>query len=146
MKKFCLVIFAFSVWLGFACSAFAAPAPTLFVYNDTTKECGTFRDGDEYVSYNLPKAWQTYDYSKSTAKTTQEYCDELGYKNIGSVVQYLNLQPETIRTRLTGTSAKTSILKCLAYIVLIIIFTVAVIIVITILAKRKREPTNKPLS
>jgi hypothetical protein len=89
--------------LSFATQTNAAPAPTLFAYNDTTKQCGAFRDGDEYVRYDLPKEWQTYDYQKSIAKTTQAYCDELGYTNIGSVVTYLDLKPITIRERPTTT-------------------------------------------
>lgn len=94
MKKFLLIILGLSLMFGFACNVSAAPAPTLFVYNDTKKECGTFRDGDEYVSYNLPDGWQTYNYSKSTAKSTQSYCDELGYKNIGNIVRYYDLAPK----------------------------------------------------
>jgi hypothetical protein len=96
MRKFTLLVLATIIFLP-CLTASAAPAPTLFVYNDSTKQCGTFRDGDEYVSYTLPDGWQTYDYDKTQLKSTQQYCDDLGYSNIGSVVNYLNLKGKILR-------------------------------------------------
>lgn len=126
--------------LGASVSVQAAPAPTLFAYNNSSKECGTFRDGDERVAYDLPKSWQTYDYSKSIIKTTQAYCDELGYKNIGEVVDYLNLQPKTIRTDLSIIQTKVNI----NYDALIFVSIVMLLAILAAVAMANRQK-NKSL-
>lgn len=131
-------IVSFAIILTFAilfsANVYAAPAPTLFVYNDAKKECGTFRDGDEFVSYTLPQGWQTYDYQKTQVKSTQVYCDELGYKNIGSIVSYYNLEPHTLMIRPPNYPYKTTHFNYPLLIVAIIFVLPAIILAICLLA------------
>jgi len=138
IKVTLLILLAFT---GLSFSAIAAPAPTLFTYNDTTKECGTYRDGDEYVRYDLPTDWKTYTYEESIAKTTQEYCDGLGYTNIGSVVDYLDLQAITIMERPGNNTINTSS-KNTKYVVLVagvILLTGCAYTVVLISKKQKHD-------
>jgi hypothetical protein len=141
MKKYLLIIFTTVslVTLSFGSFALAAVAPTLFTYNDSTKECGTYRDGDEYVRYDLPSDWQTYDYQTSTAKTTQEYCDELGYKNIGSVTDYLKLPMITIMERPSNLTSSSNTYPLFAILVILILLAMVVGIIVIIKNKNSKK-------
>jgi len=111
---------------------YAAPLPTLFVYNKSTKQCGTFRDGDERISYKLPTDWETYDYSKTNLKTTQQYCDELGYANIGNVVDFLDLPAIKVQIPIEN-SPNTNISYSLLFIIPLVVLSG--IMVLAIIAK-----------
>lgn len=127
-----IILFLITLLIPIFClesNSLAAPAPTLFVYNDATRQCGTYRDGDEFVRYDLPQQWQTYDYQKSIANTTQTYCDELGYTNIGSVVSYLNLKPIILRDRTDLTSVSK---KQINYKAIIVFTTLALVILLAL--------------
>ena len=142
MKKLYFILLSITCLFVVGGFVSAAPAPTLFAYNDNTKECGSFRDGDEYVRYDLPSAWQTYDYDKSTAKTTQQYCDDLGYTNIGLVVSYLDLTPITIMERpdslTTDTNASHTKYTILAAGAVVFIG----LVVIVLIKSKKTTPDN----
>lgn len=137
MRFIALVILVVSIIFAGSIFTSAAPAPTLFAYNDTTKQCGSFRDGDEKVRYDLPAPWQTYDYNKSSAKTVQQYCDELGYTNIGSVVDYLNLQPIKITGNNLNIGNNQS--KSYNYVGLLLIATIAVALTTALFVAKSRN-------
>lgn len=139
MKKLVIIILVAFTAFGWFISTSAAPAPTLFVYNDAKKECGTFRDGDEYVSYTLPQGWQTYNYEKSMAKSTQEYCNDLGYKNIGSIVSYLKLEPKTLRTQEPNYPYNNKQSNYTLLIILVTIFVLSTFSILFILHKKQKN-------
>jgi hypothetical protein len=141
MKKHLLIIFTTIslATLSFGSFIIAAPAPTLFTYNNATQECGTYRDGDEYVRYDLPSDWQTYDYQTSITKTTQEYCDELGYKNIGSVTDYLKLPMITIMERPSDLTSSSNTYPLFAILVILILLAIVVGVIAIIKNKNSKK-------
>lgn len=43
----------------------AAPAPHYLAINYSTKQCGEYWPGDEFINYELPTGWTTYEYGYS---------------------------------------------------------------------------------
>lgn len=135
------ILFTISIF-AFGVTASAAPAPTLFAYNDTSKQCGTFRDGDERVSYKLPDNWKTYDYDKTISKTTQQYCDELGYTNVGNIVVFLDLSANRLITP-DEQSIKNNFNFPLL-VAIIVFFVIIASIIVTIKVKKSSNRNIKP--
>ncbi len=46
-------------------STSTAPLPHYLAINSSTKQCGDYWPGDEYVNYDLPTGWTTYAYGYS---------------------------------------------------------------------------------
>jgi hypothetical protein len=59
-----VLIFA-TAGLFLIASTSPAPAPHYLAINYSTKQCGEYWPGDEYVNYDLPPGWTTYQYGYS---------------------------------------------------------------------------------
>ena len=80
------IYFAFIFLLGIL-----SPLPPQIIVNPSTKECGVFWGGDEYVEYYFPPPWKELESSRVETKdgvyewdgnweNVQTLCEKMGYK------------------------------------------------------------------
>ena len=106
------ILFSFSI---VANMVYSSPAPQRLALNHETKECAMYWAGDEFVNYDLPSGWKSYniDYTTDIVKTEigdcnlsirsdipgfEECCNQFGYTYISGNIGkgYSTGYPESI--------------------------------------------------
>ena len=97
-------------------STSSAPSPYYLVINSDTKQCGNYWGGDEFVNYDLPPGWDSYEYHYSDGynivetafgtckfpamqtldRYTETCCIKLGYQYVPDNIGTLRLTSENI--------------------------------------------------